>query len=409
MPDEPQSSAPGESEQPPSSPKLADPYETIESEGAESSSLQAQVMAGIAKAKEKAASELDDSSLSAGPSFDDLDTVDYQPKSVKSAAGPRDTTGSTSDAFKTLEYTSDWFSKQGLPPDKQRKFGAYTLLAIIAQGASGTVYKADQVEKNRQVALKVFKAKDASNKDELDRRFSAAKSASALSHPGIAAIYDVGEADGRQFVAMALVDGLSLRERLLEGLLGNEFAAAMVRQICDAMQHAHGRSVTHGDLKPANILLTSDKRPKVVNFGSGKLLDVQSWLGTTEPVRGTPTYMSPEQALGRSELLGPQSDVYSLGAILYHSLTGRPPLQAADVKATLQQVISYDPIAPMRINPAVDLDLDTITMKCLEKDPQRRYAGMQALADDLQRYLKQEPIQAQQASVWERVWKWKRS
>jgi len=226
------------------------------------------------------------------------------------------------------------------------------------------------------------------------RRFHAeAQAGGPLDHPGIVPVFEVGQQDGHHFLAMAFVDGPSLEARLRDGPLPQREAAALVRQVAEAIAAAHDRGIIHRDLKPQNILLDEGGRPKVTDFGLAKRLEGGAELTGTGQVLGTPSYMPPEQASGAKDV-GPAADVYALGAVLYALLTGRPPFQAATAIDTILQVMEQEPAAPHTLNRRIDRDLETICLKCLEKSPARRYPSARELAADLERYLDGQPIRA---------------
>jgi WD40 repeat protein/serine/threonine protein kinase len=287
-------------------------------------------------------------------------------------------------------------------------FGDYELLHQIAQGGMGVVYQARQTKLQRVVALKMIRAGHLASADEVRRFYQAAAAAARLDHPGIVPIFEVGEHAGQHYFSMGYVEGGSLAARVREGPLPAREAAGLVQEVTAAVAYAHRQGIIHRDLKPANILLDGDGRPRVTDFGLAKQLQRDSGLTASGQVMGTPSYMPPEQAAGRTDAIGPAADVYALGAILYCLLTGRPPFQAASVMETLQQVLQREPVPPRQLNPGVPRDLETICLKCLQKDVARRYAAADDLADDLRRFLSGEPILARPVGPVERAWRWGR-
>jgi serine/threonine protein kinase/formylglycine-generating enzyme required for sulfatase activity len=322
-----------------------------------------------------------------------------------------------------------------------RHVGDYEILGELGRGGMGVVYKARHAKLGRLVALKMIRSASHASAAEVARFLAEARAEARLDHASIIPVFEIGEADGLPFFAMALVEGGSLSQRLADGPLPPKVSARVMRQVADAIQHAHDRGVLHRDLKPQNILLQQDNEtadsgsnsggagtgtvrpasatagtstrgesipiPKVSDFGLSRLIG-QDGLTATGEVLGTPSYMPPEQASGHTREVGPHSDVYSLGAVLYSLLTGRPPFQAATLTETLRQVREQEPAPPSRLNSAVPRDLETVCLKCLEKEPARRYTSAAALAEDLRRFAAGEPILAVPASVSTRVAKWVR-
>jgi WD40 repeat protein/tRNA A-37 threonylcarbamoyl transferase component Bud32 len=293
-------------------------------------------------------------------------------------------------------------------PSFVRRFGDYEIIREIARGGMGVVFKARQVSLNRIVALKMILAGHLADGKDVRRFQTEAEAAAHLDHPGIVPVYEVGQHDGQHYFSMGFVDGQSLAQRLARGPFPSRDSAELMARVSDAIAYAHERGVIHRDLKPANILLDVDGYPRVTDFGLAKKIEDPSGITGTGTALGTPSYMPPEQARGRHEDVGPSADVYALGATLYRLLTGRPPFQAATPAQTVFQVISTEAVTPRRLNPAVDRDLETICMKCLQKDPPRRYTSAAALAADLRRYLAGEPILARPIANWERAMKWAR-
>jgi serine/threonine-protein kinase len=284
----------------------------------------------------------------------------------------------------------------------------YEIQEVLGRGGFGIVYKVQHLRLGRSVALKLLLAGPYAGRDERQRFQHEAKAVASLRHPNIVQVYDVGEADGWPYFTMELVEGGSLAQTL-EGIpYPVHQAAVLVATLAEAMQAAHQCALVHRDLKPGNILLTADGTPKVTDFGLARSLEGGAGLTLTGVRMGTPSYMAPEQARGDKNAIGPATDVYALGAILYELLTGRPPFLGETPGATLQQVLADDPVAPAWLNPAVPCDLETICLKCLQKGPAERYGSAAALADDLRRFERGEPIAARPAGTLERGAKWAR-
>jgi WD40 repeat protein len=270
----------------------------------------------------------------------------------------------------------------------------------------GVVYKARHLALNRIVALKMIRAGSDAG-PELRARFEAESEAVArLQHPNIVQIYEVGDADGCPFCALEFVEGGSLAEKLARTPLSPRDAAELVQTLAGGMEAAHAKWVVHRDLKPANVLLTADGVPKVTDFGLAKLMGEESGQTQTGSILGTPSYMAPEQAEGRVHAIGPVTDVYALGAILYECLTGRPPFKGASMMETLEQVRRREPVPPSQLQPTVPRDLETVCLKCLHKEPGKRYASAAALAEDLCRFLAGEPVLARPVGRLGRGWRW---
>lgn len=286
------------------------------------------------------------------------------------------------------------------------QFGDYEIIEELARGGMGVVYKARQRKADRVVALKMILSGQLAGEQEVQRFYAEAQAAAKLEHPNIVPIYDVGEHDGQHFFSMGFVKGKTLKDLVADGPLEPDRAARFMLVITQAVAFAHQQGVIHRDLKSANVLVDHGDNPRVTDFGLAKQLDSTSDLTATGQVMGTPSYMPPEQAAGKIDEVGPLSDVYSLGAIFYELLTGRPPFQAAAVFDVLSAVLHQEPVAPGVLNPAIHQDLETICLKCLDKDPQRRYGSAAEVAAELAKFLNHEPIRARPVSSLERGWRW---
>jgi tetratricopeptide (TPR) repeat protein len=290
----------------------------------------------------------------------------------------------------------------------------YEVVAELGRGGMGVVYQAWQVSLSRMVALKMVLAGAHAGAGQLARFRVEAEAAARLQHANIVQIYEIGEHDGRPYFSMEFVEGGSLERKLAGAPQPAREAAALVETLARAVQYAHQRGVVHRDLKPANVLLEAPRlqpgglgAPKITDFGLAKILVGAPGAPTQSGVvMGTPSYMAPEQAGGRTREIGPATDVYALGAMLYEMLTGRPPFRGETPVDTMMQVLSADPVVPRRLNPRAPRDLETVCLKCLQKEPHKRYASAQELADDLHRYLAGEPIRARPTPAWERALKW---
>lgn len=301
--------------------------------------------------------------------------------------------------------------------DSIRYFGNYLILGEHARGGMGVVYLAQQTNLNREVALKLIRAGGLASLRELQMFQVEAEAAAALSHPNIVRIYETGTHDGQPFVAMEFVEGASLAQQIAAGQWRWEptdskdrlrRAVALLAKLADAVQHAHDRGVIHRDLKPANVLINAVGEPFLTDFGLAKLAEGNSGLTQTGQVLGTPAYMAPEQAVGRTRDITTATDVYGLGAILYELLAGTPPFAGANQAEVLRKVVTEEPAPPSRTVPDFDRDLETICLKCIEKEPARRYSSARAMGDDLGRWLRGEPILARPVTIAERLGKWVR-
>jgi len=281
----------------------------------------------------------------------------------------------------------------------------YELLGELGRGGMGVVYKARHRALDRTVALKMILSGSHAGEGDLARFQTEAGAIARLQHPNIVQIHEVGEHEGKPFFSLEFCGGGSLEKKLHGTPLPAQEAAALVETLARAMQAAHEQHVIHRDLKPANVLLTEHGTPKITDFGLAKKLDEASQT-QSGAIMGTPSYMAPEQAGGKSADIGPAADVYALGAILYECLTGRPPFKAATALDTILQVVSDEPVAPSQLQTKMPRDVETICLKCLRKEPQQRYLTADALAADLRRFQADEPIAARPPGRGERAWRW---
>ncbi|HET6880010.1 MAG TPA: serine/threonine protein kinase [Pirellulales bacterium] len=286
-------------------------------------------------------------------------------------------------------------------------FGDYEIIEEIARGGMGVVYKARQVSLNRLVAVKMILSGQLASADDVRRFRAEAEAAANLRHPNIVAIHDVGERGGQHFFSMEYVAGKSLSQMVREHPLSPEQAARYVKIVAEAIEYAHRQGILHRDLKPSNVLIDEADQPRITDFGLAKRLGSDSAATMSGMVVGTPSYMSPEQALG-SPSIGPAADVYSLGATLYDLVSARPPFRADSPLETLRQVRDCEPASPRVLNPKVPRDLETICLKCLAKDAQQRYAGAADVAEELGRFLEGEPIRARPIGSFTRAARWAR-
>jgi serine/threonine protein kinase/WD40 repeat protein len=283
----------------------------------------------------------------------------------------------------------------------------YEILEEIGRGGMGVVYRARQVGLNRIVALKMILAGDDTEPEDESRFRTEAEAAAALQHANIVQIYEIGIRNSRPYFSMEYLEGGNLHQKLAEAPVPAHQAAEVVAVLARAVHYAHEHGVIHRDLKPGNILLTGDGIPKITDFGLAKRIREADGARTrTGAILGTPSYMAPEQAEGRLGDIGPTTDIYALGTILYESLTGRPPFRTDSTLETLLQVRTEEPVSPRRLQSRLPKDIETICLKCLQKEPRKRYQNALALAEDLQRFLEGEPIQARPVSRPERLWRW---
>lgn len=284
--------------------------------------------------------------------------------------------------------------------------GDYHILRELARGGMGVVLKARHRKLNRLTAIKLILTGRFADREELRRFQTEAFAASQLDHPNIVPLYEVGEFQNRPYLAFAYVEGGSLWSRIKEQPLEPVEAAKMLAALALAIDRAHQKGIIHRDIKPQNILIETDGTPRITDFGLAKYIHGDSGLTVSGKTLGTPSYMPPEQAMGNAHRVGPQSDVYSLGATLYAAITGRPPFQSASSIETMKQVTDSEVITPRELNRAIPRDLETICLKTLEKNPTQRYATAREFADDLSRFVRKEPILARPVGSLERVWRW---
>src|SRR5437879_904054 len=288
------------------------------------------------------------------------------------------------------------------------ELGDYELLEEIGRGGQGVVFRARQKSLNRTVALKVISLGQWASKAHLKRFRLEAEAAARLEHPGIVPIHEVGERDGSCYFSMKFVEGGQLDEVVRRAPMSIRQATELIANVARTVHYAHEHGILHRDIKPGNILLDAKGEPHLTDFGLARLVETESTVTRTMEVLGTPSYMAPEQAVGNNAGVTRATDIYGLGAVLYQLLTGHPPFAGGTTFETVRLVLDTEPRQPRLLNPKVDRDLATICLKCLDKDPQRRYSSALALAEDLERWLKHEPIRARRTGLVTRGRKWVR-
>jgi eukaryotic-like serine/threonine-protein kinase len=333
---------------------------------------------------------------SSGPMNSD---ANHSPPEPAPGAGPQVTLGDQ----ETMAYHLSPAGDGAQPLDS---FGDYELLLEIARGGMGVVYKARQVTLNRVVAVKMILSGRLAGGDDVRRFHAEAEAAASLRHANIVAVYEVGEVRGQHYFSMEFIDGRSLAQIVRDSPLAAARAAGYLRTVAEAIHYAHTRGILHRDLKPSNVLIDNDDHPRITDFGLAKRFTGDSELTVSGAIVGTASYMPPEQAYGRGAEVGPASDVYSLGAMLYELVTGRPPFKAETPLETLRQARDCVPASPRALNPKLPRDLETICLKCLAKEPRQRYASAKDLAEDLARFIRGEPIMARPVGPLTRLARW---
>ena len=309
-----------------------------------------------------------------------------------------------SDAL-SVSYTT---TKSASAAELLGELGDYELLEEVGRGGQGVVFRARQKSLNRTVALKVISLGQWASKAHLKRFRLEAEAAARLEHPGIVPIHEVGERDGSCYFSMKFVEGGQLDEVARREPMPIRRAVELIAKVARTVHYAHEHGILHRDIKPGNILLDAKGEPHLTDFGLARLVESESSVTHTLDVLGTPSYMAPEQAVGNNAAVSSVTDVYGLGAVLYQLLTGQPPFAGGATYETIKLLLDTEPRQPRLLNPKIDRDLSTICLKCLEKDPKRRYSSALALAEDLERWLKHEPILARHTGIFARGKKWVR-
>src|SRR6266516_3159607 len=288
------------------------------------------------------------------------------------------------------------------------ELGDYELVEEVGRGGQGVVFRAGQKSLNRTVALKVISLGQWASKAHLKRFRREAEAAASLDHPSIVPIYEVGERDGSCYFSMKLIEGGQLDEVVRREPMPIRRTVELIAKVARTVHYAHDHSILHRDIKPGNILLDAKGEPHLTDFGLARLVETESTVTRTLEVLGTPSYMAPEQAVGNNDAVSSVTDVYGLGAVLYQLVTGHPPFAGGTTYETIKLLLDTEPRQPRLWNAKIDRDLSTICLKCLEKDPKRRYSSALALAEDLERWLRHEPILARRTRVFGRGRKWVR-
>ena len=303
-------------------------------------------------------------------------------------------TGSTITDNYAEEFPTESTISYSGSKDGSSQFGKYELLHELGRGGMGVVFRARQTDLDRTVALKMILANRLASQEDIARFYAEAKAAGSLQHSNIVGIHEVGQINGQHYFAMDCVEGPSLADRLRHGPMEPRAAAQCLATVASAVEYLHQHDIIHRDLKPSNILLNDEDAPFVTDFGLAKLFQEGDERTRSGVIIGTPGFMAPEQAAGKSSEVTPASDVYSLGALLYATLTGKPPFEAATPLDTLVQVLERDPIQPSAICKQIPRELELVCLQCLERDPRNRYATAADVAKDLERFLLGEPVQA---------------
>jgi serine/threonine protein kinase/tetratricopeptide (TPR) repeat protein len=361
-----------------------------------------------------AAEERRSPSVSTGKT-ESIEILDYEDDTERRAPGaPTESARASSGRSGPFSWSLDrigdsaWIQPTGAERSDEIRpcVTGYDVLGILGEGGMGIVYKAHQVRLDRFVALKMIRAGTGARHQDLARFEAEARAVAAIEHANIVRIFEIGEHEGMPFCSLEYLPGGSLARKIDGKPRPVDEAASIVATLASAMEVAHKRGIVHRDLKPANVLIAADGTLKVSDFGLVKLLEEDSSQTRTGTILGTPSYMSPEQANGEIHKVGPAADQYALGAILYELLTGRPPFHGRSAFDTLDQVRNKGPVAPSQLQTKIPRDIETICLKCLEKDPGRRYADVTALVEDLRRFQAGEPFVARPISTPERVWRW---